>query len=131
MLNFSGKYSYHKFPDSKYSGCQRDLKLLGSHYLCLGLKPEILKLIKGKFTTYRKCSKYRIKASLHSDEPLCGFWPHYEQMSRFAPFGPNILQNGGPLCGLFRNLVSIQNFGITYPKNPVNKDASSIRDLSV
>ena len=29
-------------------------------------------------------TKYRIWASLHNDEPLCGLWPHYKFMGRFV-----------------------------------------------
>ena len=29
-------------------------------------------------------TKYRILASLHNAEPLCGLWPHYKLMGRVA-----------------------------------------------
>ena len=51
--------------------------------------------IYGKFTKYWKCTKYRISASLHNDEPLCVLWPHYTLMSHFAAH--------------FRYLVHFQN----------------------
>ena len=30
----------------------------------------------GKFAKFRMLTKYRILASLHNAEPLCGLWPH-------------------------------------------------------
>ena len=47
----------------------------------------LIESVEGKFTKFRMLTKYRILACLNNDEPLCGLWPHYKLMGRFAAFG--------------------------------------------
>ena len=83
---------------------------------------EILFHMQGKFTKFRMLTKYRIQASLHNDEPLCGLWPHYRLVGRSAAFGPIInlwatsrpsalLYNVGPLYDPFPIFNKHPKFG--------------------
>ena len=37
---------------------------------------NLQKIMQGKFAEFRMHTKYRILASLHNAEQLCGHWPH-------------------------------------------------------